>query len=347
MKSIYATDSQITPSGHGGGLVSYHELNALKTVSEVSQIYQRVGKLFFDDYYRGNPFMYDYYIASLVKEAETVDLAHFYGASFNLTAKVLSKAKKFATVPAHNLELSLSEWTSMYYWAPPPPHLTDDVVFRFLVHGLQNLTVITPSKASASYLKAKLGVDSMIIPHGTDIPPIFNIDRPTFRVFHLSQFGPDKGQTYLLRAWKKLQESHQSANLTMCCENMVDQIINGVPNLQVVKNISEEEKELFYLSASVYVQPSVTEGWGLEVGEAMAHGTPVIVTEGAGAADMVVDGRDGFIVPIRDPDAIADRLAYFYDNPLEVRRMGYNARLTAEKYQWQIIEAQYAKLFSQ
>lgn len=72
----------------------------------------------------------------------------------------------------------------------------------------------------------------------------------------------------------------------------------------------------------------------------------MIVSEGVGAKDMVEDGRDGFIVPIRDPDAIIEKLQYFMDNPLEVRRMGHNARITAEKYSWSKIEKMYEALFT-
>lgn len=340
-KSVYVTDSPIAPEGHGGGVVSHHELQALTRVSTVSQVYQRVGALFYEGAYSRNPFMYDYYIASLLKEPESIDLAHFYGASFNLTAKLLPKARKFATVPAHNLEESLKEWTTLYYWAPPPPHLTDDHLFRYLCHGLKDVNVVTPSTSSAKYLKGKLGLDSTLIPHGTDIPPRFNIDRQDFRAFHLSQFGPDKGQIYLLQAWKTFAKGR----LDIVSNNMLDTILKDIPNLYLNQHVTEDEKDALYLNASVYVQPSVTEGWGLEVGEALAHGTPVIVTEGVGAKDMIEDGREGFIVPVRDPNAIVKALQYFCDNPYEVRRMGHNARITAERYSWGKIEAKYVELY--
>lgn len=350
MKSVYVTDSTIAQAGHGGSVVSYHELNALTHVTGAPQIYQRVGKLFFEDAYPQNPFMLDYFYASLLKEPETVDLAHFYGASFNLTAKRLSHARKFATVPAHNLEESLKEWADFKFWQPPPPHLTDDYLFRFLVHGLQDLTVVTPSKSSAEFLLKKLNLDAVIIPHGTDIPATTNKQYEDFDVLHISAFGPDKGQIYLLQAWKLIQSRKsmpRQGNLTMCCGNIVDAALDNIPNVAVAKWVSEEEKGKMYDHASVYVQPSVTEGWGLTVGEAMAHHTPVIVTEGTGAKDMVTDGKDGFIVPTRNPEAIAEALIYCYDNPSEVKKMGRNARIKAEKYSWSIIERQYQELWQQ
>jgi glycosyltransferase involved in cell wall biosynthesis len=70
-----------------------------------------------------------------------------------------------------------------------------------------------------------------------------------------------------------------------------------------------------YLSAShVLVLPSIEEGFGLVQGEAMACGCPVISTSSTGAANLFSDGVEGFIVPPRDPAAIADRLQRLADD---------------------------------
>ena len=49
--------------------------------------------------------------------------------------------------------------------------------------------------------------------------------------------------------------------------------------------------------------------------QAMACGLPVICTTNTGGADLVREGRDGFIVPIRDVDALKEKILYFYENP--------------------------------
>lgn len=64
-----------------------------------------------------------------------------------------------------------------------------------------------------------------------------------------------------------------------------------------------------YGSADVLVHASVEDGFGLVVSEALACGRPVIVTSTTGAAELVREGYTGFVVPPRDPGAIADRLA--------------------------------------
>jgi glycosyltransferase involved in cell wall biosynthesis len=67
--------------------------------------------------------------------------------------------------------------------------------------------------------------------------------------------------------------------------------------------------------AGVLVLPSIEEGLALVQAQAMACGCPVIATPHAGAVDLFADGREGFIVPVRDPEAIADRLARLHGDP--------------------------------
>jgi len=76
-----------------------------------------------------------------------------------------------------------------------------------------------------------------------------------------------------------------------------------------------------YQEADIFVLPSVDDGFGMVVAEAMAAGLPVIVTENVGAADHIEDGVEGFVVPIRNPEALAAKIKFFYDNLDEVKKM--------------------------
>ena len=89
-----------------------------------------------------------------------------------------------------------------------------------------------------------------------------------------------------------------------------------------------------YRQASVFVFPSLSDGFGLVVPEAMASGLPVVVSDHTGAADLVTDGVDGFVVPAGDADAIADRLRLLEQDPDLVARMGSRARVTAVANGW-------------
>ena len=63
----------------------------------------------------------------------------------------------------------------------------------------------------------------------------------------------------------------------------------------------------------------------------MACGLPVIVSENTAAPEIVSDGSQGYVVPIRDPDSIAERLRDLHDHPERRRTMGAAARRKAEE----------------
>jgi starch synthase len=91
-----------------------------------------------------------------------------------------------------------------------------------------------------------------------------------------------------------------------------------------------------YREASVFVLPTVEEGLALVLGEALSFGVPVIATDNSGAADLFESGREGFIVPIRDPAAITEKLQNLADDPALRERMSEAARGRAQTLQgWQ------------
>lgn len=74
----------------------------------------------------------------------------------------------------------------------------------------------------------------------------------------------------------------------------------------------------YYSQASVFVMASVEEGLALVLAQAMACGLPVIATINTGAEDLFTDGVEGFIVPIRSPEAIREKVLFLYEHP-EIR----------------------------
>lgn len=75
----------------------------------------------------------------------------------------------------------------------------------------------------------------------------------------------------------------------------------------------------------VHVFPTLLEGFGRNIIEAMASGLPVITTPHCAGPDLIEDGVTGFIVPIRDVDAICEKLAWIHDHPQAAREMGAHA----------------------
>lgn len=88
----------------------------------------------------------------------------------------------------------------------------------------------------------------------------------------------------------------------------------------------------------VFVFPSIVEGFGLVITEALAAGLPVITTPHTAGPDILTEGHDGFIVPIRDPDAIAQRITLLAENEPLRAQIALNALQTAAHFSWSTYE---------
>jgi glycosyltransferase involved in cell wall biosynthesis len=88
------------------------------------------------------------------------------------------------------------------------------------------------------------------------------------------------------------------------------------------------------MESDVLVLPSLGEGFGLVVTEALACGLPVIVTPNVGASDMIHDGREGFVVPICSADLIAEKLQALYRDRELLAGMSRQAQVTAANNSW-------------
>jgi alpha-maltose-1-phosphate synthase len=97
------------------------------------------------------------------------------------------------------------------------------------------------------------------------------------------------------------------------------------------------------LEADVLVLPSLAEGCALVVLEAAACGLPVIVTPNTGAIEFVRDGREGYVVPICNSDAIADRLHSLHEDREMLAAMSRDAQATAAGRSWEGYRAKLAE----
>ena len=95
---------------------------------------------------------------------------------------------------------------------------------------------------------------------------------------------------------------------------------------------------------SVYVLPSYREGTPRTVLEAMAMGRAVITTDAPGCRETVVDGDNGFLIPVKDADALAQAMLRFIEQPELIVQMGQRSRAIAEeKYDVHKVNAQMLK----
>ncbi len=150
-----------------------------------------------------------------------------------------------------------------------------------------------------------------VIPYGAPISiPAAPEERRSdkLRVFFAGSLGQRKGLSYLLDAVKMLAGR---VELTLLgtkgsdgCAPLNEALkrhrwIPTLPHDEVLREMSRHD---------VFVFPSLFEGFGLVLLEAMAQGLPIITTEHTAGPDLIEEGREGFIVPIRSAQAIAEKL---------------------------------------
>jgi D-inositol-3-phosphate glycosyltransferase len=118
----------------------------------------------------------------------------------------------------------------------------------------------------------------------------------------------------------------------------------------VVEFLGAKDQHLlpaYYAAATGVMMPSDYESFGMVALEAMASGTPVIATYVGGLAYLVRDNETGFLVPVREPAALADRIRILITEPETQQRLGRNAAELARKYAWGQIADQILAVFEE
>jgi len=99
-----------------------------------------------------------------------------------------------------------------------------------------------------------------------------------------------------------------------------------------IKSVPYAELPQYYQSADIFVYPSLHEGSALAIYEAMASGLPVITTYNSGS--VVRDGEEGYILPIRDVEALMEKILLLYQDEDLRYLMGKKARERVEDFTW-------------
>ena len=339
--NLYLTQDRIgTPTG--GGAVTYHEYRALETLGQIHPLDSARIPVSED------PFKSDENFVGVVSGIKEAQFAQIYAGCFTKTVTALHDlgAKVSYTAAAHSIEESRREFVGLGI----PfnfPHLIDNDLWQKYVGGYKAADlVICPSNYSKKVMESYGCKKVVVVSHGCELPAKVTPVPEKFVVGYLGQAGPDKGLRYLFEAWKKLGLKD---GILVVAGNNIGQALSlwrqfGGGNLELmgfVDNISD-----FFNRITVYVQPSVTEGFGIEVLEAMAYGRPVICSTGAGASDVIGDYGNGLLVPPRDPEKIANLIEKLYRKRSLIDHLANGTRKTAERYTWEKIRARYVEVWN-
>lgn len=191
--------------------------------------------------------------------------------------------------------------------------------------------IVRESFAKRGFEKSRTSV----IPFGVDLARFYPVsdrngsDR-IFRVICVAQISLRKGQIYLLEAWKKLKLRNAELLLIGAISHDMARVLNRYSGtFRHIPMVPNHKLLEFYGRSSVFVLPTLEDGFSVVCGEAMACGLPIITTVNNGAADIVNNGENGFVVPIRSPESIAGHLETLYGDEELRSQMASAALMTA------------------
>lgn len=175
-----------------------------------------------------------------------------------------------------------------------------------------------------------------IVPFGADIqispgPTKHKSETDKIKFIFAGNVNYRKGIKYLLEAWEMAKI--KNAELLIC--GRVYQEIKGEIgkyNFNNVKFLGFVDVKKYLKEADIFIFPSLLEGSAKAVYEAMSYGLPVITTYNAGS--IIKDSQSGFIIPIADSQALAQKILFFKDHPDQIVAMGAVALLEVKNFTW-------------
>lgn len=154
------------------------------------------------------------------------------------------------------------------------------------------------------------------------------------RVLFVGSLGQRKGLRYLLDAMEQLGGGYELTLIGSVPSARCDPLAAALRRHRHIASLPHGEILEEMGRHHVLVFPSLFEGFGLVLLEAMACGLPIVATPHTAAPDFVREGVDGFVVPIRSAGAIAERLTWLAADEDRRQAMGRQARLRAGEFTW-------------
>jgi len=147
--------------------------------------------------------------------------------------------------------------------------------------------------------------------------PVGHPSSETFDVLFVGSVTVRKGIPYLLQGFQKLRHPHKRLRIVGAIPAEMRPVLArlDLQNVELVGAVPQSEVRRYMSTSHVMVLPSVEDGWGMVMGQAMACGCPVISSDHTGGPDLYSHGLEGFIVPIRSSEAIAEGLQRLADDP--------------------------------
>jgi len=233
-------------------------------------------------------------------------------------------------------------WNSFYPW---PTSVLGRWQERWTHWFYRNVTTWVPSESTRKALLAHGVRDVKAIPNGCDTVPLPSLEPKKLdlplRLIAVSRIAPNKRVDHAVQAVPLLLRAGVAVHLTVVgggdslepLKQLAKQL-NLDSNVTFTGPLPEGDKNRELRKAHLLVHTSLREGWGLNVLEANAMGTPAAVYPVAGLVDSTVRGETGWITNTETPAALAETLHGLVQRPDEYSQYRTNAWERTKQFQW-------------
>lgn len=145
-----------------------------------------------------------------------------------------------------------------------------------------------------------------------------------------------KGTHLLYQAWQKCNFKSTGAELWLVGSNQLPLTLRkGLgEEIKFIPNMPHTDLMQLFLQVDVLVLPTLCDGFGMVITEAMAQGLPVITTYNSGGPDIITTGKNGFLLEAGNVEQLAVTLKYCVENKNQLKEIATNALEKAESYSW-------------
>lgn len=177
--------------------------------------------------------------------------------------------------------------------------------------------------AYRSFIEQGVSAEKLsMLPYGVNVSRFQPVAEPVegrFDVLYVGAMSLQKGIQYLVQAYQKINHPNKSLTFVGAPSTEIISLLSArglwPADTKILGHMPQTELKNIMSHSHVLVLPSVQDGFGMVMAQAMACACPVIASRNTGGEDLFTDGDEGFIVPIRDVQALTERLQQLADNP--------------------------------
>ena len=180
-----------------------------------------------------------------------------------------------------------------------------------------------------------------IIPYGVDATlfkgkSVFKYDYEKIKLIFVGQISLYKGLHHLLSVISQIDSNKVELSLV---GPIVDYALyvkyRSYKHIHFEGFVPFAQLQEYYHNADVFVFPTLGEGFGLVVLEALSCGLPVICSQNAGGNDCIKDGYNGFVYNPLNEEELRYKIIWFIENKCQLRQMSVNAQKSVQYYTWE------------